>query len=70
MKGGDKKMFIIEQYELSKAKYIEIVYEGSGNPDMIHEIKGIKFRDAKGYYYFGIGEIPCMPTKHEFKGKI
>ena len=55
-------MIIINQHKIVKAKFIEIIFEGSGDPSMTHKIKGVKFRDKDGNYFLGIGDIPCMPA--------
>ena len=63
-------MYVAEKHELSKAKYVEIIYQGSGNPAETHELVGVKFLDENGCYFVGIGDIPCMGAEKEVEGHI
>ena len=63
-------MIVREQIQALSVRFIDIDYEGSGDPAEEHSIIGITFRDKDGNILRSIGEITDMPDKSEYMGVI
>ena len=64
-------MMISMNFEIIKAKKIQVIMEGDGNPANDHQIKGLIFLDGEGKFIssMGVGSVVHIDSfdKHVIK---